>query len=102
MTQPQVNDQVEDLGPDGYIEGRDRFVEHQKPGSGRERAGDCNPLSFAAGELARVAGGCGGGKMSTAVADSQLAEVLIHEMGHAIVAAHVPLAVGMVLLWVLG
>ena len=32
----------------------------------------------------RVAGGCGGQKASASVADAQLAEVLIHEMGHAV------------------
>lgn len=32
----------------------------------------------------RVAGGCGGPKVSTGVADAQLTEVLVHEMGHAI------------------
>ncbi|NLF24326.1 MAG: hypothetical protein GX589_01535, partial [Deltaproteobacteria bacterium] len=32
----------------------------------------------------RVAGGCAGGSASTKVADAQLAEVLIHEMGHAV------------------
>lgn len=32
----------------------------------------------------RVAGGCGGASVSRGVADSQLTEVLLHEMGHAI------------------
>lgn len=32
----------------------------------------------------RVAGGCGSSRSSASVADSQLAEVLVHEMGHAV------------------
>ena len=32
----------------------------------------------------RVAGGCGGAKSTTSVADSTLAQVLVHEMGHAV------------------
>ena len=32
----------------------------------------------------RIAGGCFGGRSSTSVADNELSEVLVHEMGHAV------------------
>ncbi len=47
--------QVDDLGLDGDVEGRDRFVGDDQPRAGGQRAGDADALGLAAGELVRVA-----------------------------------------------
>ena len=51
----QVFEQVDHLGLDRHVQGRDRLVRHDQLGPQRERAGDPDPLALAAGELVRVA-----------------------------------------------
>ena len=51
----EVLEQVDDLGLDRHVEGRDRLVGHDQLGLERERAGDADALALAAGELVRVA-----------------------------------------------
>lgn len=49
----QIAKEVEDLGPHGHVERRDRFVEHNQSGIVGDGAGDGDPLSLTAGELVR-------------------------------------------------
>ena len=51
----QVLHQVDDLGPDRHVEGRDRLVGDDEVGLDRQGAGDADALALAAGELVRVA-----------------------------------------------
>jgi len=46
--------EVEDLGADRDVEGRDRLVGHDELGREREGTGQADPLPLAAGELVRV------------------------------------------------
>jgi hypothetical protein len=50
-----VFEQVDDLGLDRHIEGRDRLVTHDKLGAQRDRARDTDALALATGELVGVA-----------------------------------------------
>ena len=47
----QVFQQVENLGLDGDVQRRHRFVQHQKRGLQSQGSGDGDPLSLPAGEL---------------------------------------------------
>ena len=51
----EVLHQVEDLGLDGDVEGRDRLVGHDQLGLEGQRPGQADPLALAAGELVGVA-----------------------------------------------
>ncbi|MCY1309442.1 hypothetical protein D9M70_595380 [compost metagenome] len=51
----KVEQQVDDLCADRYVEGRDRLVEHDDLGLEDQRAGDADALALAAGEFMRVA-----------------------------------------------
>ena len=53
----QVLQQVDDLGLDGDVERRHGLIGHQQLGVERERAGDADALTLAAGEL-RWGSGC--------------------------------------------
>src|SRR6266496_1346092 len=50
----QVVQQVDDLRPDGDIQGGDRLVGDDQPWVQGQCAGDADPLALAAGELVRV------------------------------------------------
>ena len=54
-TSLEVVDQVKYLCLNAHVEGRHRFVEHYKIRIERQRAGDDDALSLAAGKLMRVA-----------------------------------------------
>ncbi len=51
----ELREEVDDLRLDRDVERGDRLVEHHHLGVQRERAGDADPLSLAAGELVREA-----------------------------------------------
>jgi hypothetical protein len=51
----QVGQQVEDLRPDGDVQGGDRLVTDDQLGPQRQRPGHADALALAAGELGRVA-----------------------------------------------
>ena len=51
----ELLEQVQDLGLDRHVEGRDRLVADDQVGLEDERAGDADALALAAGELVRVA-----------------------------------------------
>ena len=51
----QVSQQIDDLGLDGDIQGRDRLVAHHKRRLHGQGPGNANPLALPAGELVRVA-----------------------------------------------
>ena len=51
----QVLEQVDHLGPDGDVKGRDRFVGDDEVGLKSECAGDADALALAAAEGVRVA-----------------------------------------------
>ena len=51
----QVAEQIEDLRADRDVERRDRLVADDQFGFDRERAGDCDALTLAAGEFVRIA-----------------------------------------------
>ena len=52
----EVGQQVEDLGLDRHVEGRDRLVADEQVGLGHQGPGDADALALAAGELARDGG----------------------------------------------
>ena len=58
----QVEQQVDDLGLDGHVEGRHRLVAHHQPGIEHQRPGDADPLKLAARQLVGQAAGLGGGE----------------------------------------
>ena len=47
----QVHEKVKDLGLDGYIQGRYRFIRNNKLRLNSQRPGNSNALSLAAGKL---------------------------------------------------
>jgi hypothetical protein len=47
----QAPQQIHDLRPYTYIEGRDRLIEHQQLGPERQSAGNVDALALPAGEL---------------------------------------------------
>ena len=51
----QVAQQIDDLGLDGDVERRGRFVEHDEFGLEHHGAGDGDALALAAGEFVRIA-----------------------------------------------
>src|SRR5580704_11193066 len=55
----QILQQVHDLGLDGHVEGRDRFVAYDEVRIGGERTRDGDALALAAGELVGPALRCG-------------------------------------------
>ena len=50
----QVVEQVDDLGPDGHVQGRDRLVGDDQPGIQGQGPGHADALALPAGELVRV------------------------------------------------
>jgi hypothetical protein len=50
----QALQEVEDLCPDGDVQGGDRFVEDNQPRIGHQRPGNGNTLALPAAELVRV------------------------------------------------
>lgn len=50
----QVRHQGEDLGLDGNVQRRNRFIRDQELGAGRQRPGDAHALTLPARELMRV------------------------------------------------
>ncbi len=52
----QAAKQIDDLGPDAYVERRNRLVQDQQPGSQSQGACDVDALPLPAGEFVRMAG----------------------------------------------
>src|SRR5260370_2852800 len=53
----QIDQEVEDLGPNRDVERRDGFVAYDESGLECQRPGDHDSLALAAGELVRIAAG---------------------------------------------
>jgi hypothetical protein len=70
---PDIEQQVQDLGPNRHVEGGDGLVEHQELGPRRERPGDRHPLALTAGQLARDGAG-------VAVVQAHLVQELEHPL----------------------